>query len=69
MDVFLCIFTYRKKLVMNVMSHIVDEMAELLGKGYSVSIEGLGSFRASIGLEKDKEMDTFDEDDTKRIVL
>ena len=66
MDAFLCIFTYRKKLVMNVMSHIVDEMAELLGKGYSVSIDGLGTFRASIGLEKDKEMDTFDEDDTKR---
>ena len=69
MDAFLCIFTYRKKLVMNVMSHIVDEMAALLGKGYSVSIDGLGTFRASIGLEKDKEMDTFDEDDTKRIVL
>ena len=55
-----------RRLVMNVMSHIVDEMAELLGKGYSVSIDGLGTFRASIGLEKDKEMDTFDEDDTKR---
>ena len=53
-------------LVKNVMSHIVDEMAELLGKGYSVSIDGLGTFRASIGLEKDKEMDTFDGDDTKR---
>ena len=53
-------------LVMNVMSHIVDEMAELLGKGYSITIDGLGTFRASIGLEKDKEMDTFDEDETKR---
>ena len=48
------------------MSHVVDEMAELLGKGYSVSIDGLGTFRASIGLEEDKEMDTFDGDDTKR---
>ena len=53
-------------LVKNVMSHVVDEMAELLGKGYSVSIDGLGTFRASIGLEEDKEMDTFDGDDTKR---
>ena len=53
-------------LVKNVMSHIVDEMAELLGKGYSITIDGLGTFRASIGLEKDKEMDTFDEDETKR---
>ena len=53
-------------LVKSVMTYVVDEMAELLGKGYSVSIDGLGTFRASIGLEKDKEMDTFDEDDTKR---
>ena len=53
-------------LIKNVMSHVVDEMAELLGKGYSVSIDGLGTFRASIGLEEDKEMDTFDGDDTKR---
>ena len=53
-------------LIKNVMSYVVDEMAELLGKGYSVSIDGLGTFRASIGLEEDKEMDTFDGDDTKR---
>ena len=53
-------------LVKSVMTYVVDEMAELLGKGYSVSIDGLGTFRASIGLEKDKEMDTFDGDDTKR---
>ena len=53
-------------LVKNVMSHVVDEMAELLGKGYSVTIDGLGTFKASIGLEEDKEMDTFDGDETKR---
>ena len=41
-------------------------MAELMGKGYSVSIDGLGTFRASLGLEKDKEMDSFDEGETKR---
>ena len=53
-------------LVKSVMAYMVDEMAELLGKGYSVTIDGLGTFRASIGLEEDKEMDTFDGDDTKR---
>ena len=53
-------------LVKSVMAYVVDEMAELLGKGYSVTIDGLGTFRASIGLEEDKEMDTFDGDDTKR---
>ena len=53
-------------LVKSVMAYMVDEMAELIGKGYSVTIDGLGTFRASIGLEEDKEMDTFDGDDTKR---
>ena len=53
-------------LVKNVMSHVVDEMAELLGKGYSVTIDGLGTFKASVGLEEDKEKDTFDGDETKR---
>ena len=55
-----------KGLVKSVMAYVVDEMTELLGKGYSVTIDGLGTFRASIGLEKDKEMDTFDGDESKR---
>ena len=53
-------------LVKSVMAYMVDEMAELLGKGYSVTIDGLVTFRASIGLEEEKEMDTFDGDETKR---
>lgn len=53
-------------LIKNVMAYVVDTMAELMGKGYSVSIDGLGTFRASLGLEKDKEMDGFDEGETKR---
>ena len=53
-------------LVKNVMTHVVDAMAELLGKGHSVSIDGLGTFRASLGLKEEKEMDTFDGDETKR---
>ena len=55
-----------KGLVINVMEHVVDAMAELLGEGHSVTIDGLGTFRASIGLKKEKEMDTFDGDETKR---
>lgn len=55
-----------KGLIMNVMEHVVDAMAELLGEGHSVSVDGLGTFKASLGLEKDKEMDTFDGDETKR---
>jgi predicted histone-like DNA-binding protein len=55
-----------KVLVENVLSCAMESMAELLGKGYSVTIDGLGTFKASIGLEEDKEMDTFDGDETKR---
>lgn len=53
-------------LVENVMAHVVDAMAELMGNGYSVTIDGLGTFKASLGLEKDKEMDTLDGDEAKR---
>ena len=38
-------------LVENVMAHVVDAMAELMGNGYSVTIDGLGTFKASLGLE------------------
>ena len=55
-----------KGLVINVMEHVVDAMAELLGEGHSVTIDGLGTFRASLGLAEEKEMDTFDGNDTKR---
>ena len=53
-------------LVKSVMTYVVAEMTKLLGKGYSVTIDGLGTFKASIGLEEDKEMDTFDGNETKR---
>ena len=55
-----------KALVESVLTYAADAMAELLGKGYSVTIDGLGTFKASIGLEEDKVMDTFEGDETKR---
>lgn len=53
-------------LVENVMTNAMDVLAELLGEGYSVTIDGLGTFKATLGLKPDKEMDSFDEDDPKR---
>lgn len=55
-----------KGLVINVLENVVDAMAELLGEGYSVTIDGLGTFKASLGLKQDKEMDTFEGDEIKR---
>ena len=45
---------------------IADGLAELLGNGYSVTIDGVGVFKAGIGLKEDKEMDTFDGNESKR---
>ena len=55
-----------KALVENVLAHVTDALAKLLGNGYSVTIDGLGTFKATVGLEKDKEMDSFDKKETMR---
>lgn len=43
-----------------------DHLAELLGQGNSVTWAGIGTFKATIGLEDDKELDTLDGHETKR---
>ena len=45
----------------SVLMHATDTLAELLAQGYSVAIDELGTFKATIGLVKDKEMDSFEE--------
>lgn len=49
-----------------VLIRIADGLAELLGNGCSVNINGVGTFKAGLGLKRDKEMDSFEEDETKR---
>lgn len=41
-----------------------DLLAELLGKGHSVTLDGIGTFKATIGLKEDKEQDALDGNDT-----
>ena len=43
-----------------------EHLAELLGKGHSVTLDGIGTFKATIGLEENKELDTLDGNETKR---
>ena len=45
---------------------IADGLAELLGNGYSVTLNGIGTFKATLGLKENKEIDTFDEKEAKR---
>lgn len=52
--------------VLRVLIRATDAMAELLAEGYSVSIDELGLFKATIGLEADKEMDDLDGKAPKR---
>lgn len=52
--------------IVRVLIGATDFLAELLGQGYSVTIDGIGNFKATIGLEKGKEMDTIDGKETKR---
>ncbi len=51
---------------MRVLISASDVLAELLGEGYSVTLNDLGTFKATIGLEKDKVMDTIDGNGSKR---
>ena len=43
-----------------------ETLAELLGEGYSVTLDDWGTFKATIGLEEGKEMDRLDGNETKR---
>ena len=44
-----------------VLMHATDMLAELLAEGYSVTIDDMGTFKATVGLVEDKEMDSFEE--------
>lgn len=44
-----------------VLMHATDTLAELLAEGYSVTIDDIGTFKATVGLVEDKEMDSFEE--------
>ncbi len=52
--------------VENVMMRVVDKLAEYIGRGYTVKIDGLGTFSASLGMKADKERETTDEDEPNR---
>lgn len=45
---------------------LADELACKIAEGYSVTLDGIGTFRAAIGVREDKDMDTLDGEETKR---
>ena len=52
--------------VMQVFCHAAHQLATALAKGYSVSIDGIGTFSATLGVKVDKEMDGWEADEEKR---
>ena len=49
-----------------VLMQATDTLAELLAEGHSVTIDEMGTFKATIGLVDDKERDTFEDGTPKR---
>lgn len=52
--------------IIRAMIAIGDHLGKLLGQGHSVTLDGIGTFKATIGLEKEKKPDTLDGKETKR---
>lgn len=48
------------------LTNIADQLAKDLADGYTVTLDGIGTFRATLGVKEEKEMDTLDGDETKR---
>jgi len=49
-----------------VLTQASDTLAELMGMGYTVSIDGIGTFKATVGLKRFKEMDSIEGEAPKR---
>ena len=57
---------YGKSVIEGVVTAVCEHLAYEIANGYSVKIDGLGTFTAKLGVREDKEMDGFEEGTTKR---
>ena len=48
------------------LSKIAEQLAEELADGNTVTLDGIGTFQATLGVKENKEMDTLDGDEPKR---
>ena len=49
-----------------VLMHATDILSELLAEGYSVTIDEMGTFKATIGLVENRKLDSFEDGTPKR---
>lgn len=52
--------------VVSVMTAMAEHLARLMADGRSVTIDGIGTFKPTLGVVKDKEVETLDRDEPKR---
>lgn len=52
--------------VIHVLTTLADELAYYMGEGYSVTIDGVGTFKPTLGIVRGKEIDTIDGNEQKR---
>ena len=52
---------YGESVIKGVVSAVCEHLAYEIANGYSVKIDGLGTFTAKLGVREDKEMDSFEE--------
>lgn len=57
--------SFSKGLISGVLDAVIEQLAYEISNGYSVKIDGLGTFSAKLGVRKDKEMDSFEEGSKK----
>lgn len=57
---------YGRSVIEGVMTAVCEHLAYEISNGYSVKIDGLGTFTAKLGVRKDKEVDDFEEGTSKR---
>lgn len=58
-----------KARIIQVLTALGETMANLMADGYSVTLDGIGTFSATVGVRKDHEQDSIDGDDAKRNAL
>ena len=60
---------FDKGTIEGVVMSVCEQLAFELANGYSVKIDGLGTFRAKLGLRPNKEMDSFEEGEPRHNAL
>ena len=56
----------QRSAIVGVVAHVCHELSLLMAQGYSVTVDGLGTFRARLGVRPDKAQDAFEEGEPRR---